>query len=262
MTTGRFHVLLLLLLSLLVLCGCARTINRSAERKIRDALPDYIGPAREWRAHVENDPERTLRGRLARVTIDGTDVRLRETVNLANLHLDMLGVEVDEGKQQLKKVDSTRFTATITEPALNEYVRAFPPPNDEPVRVQHISLRDGTMYVEATRWLLGRAWPYTMTVEPRLGSPTHLDFAPDKMTVMGLRVPLPGSALQWFAKRLSQGFDFSTLPFPVALSGFKVEPGQIVLTGTADVMNSLNQRIGMAFKQQEITAPEHRIAAE
>ena len=155
----------------------------------------------------------------------------------------MKGVEVDEGRQQLKSVKETTFTATISEAALNRYIKEFPPPDEEPVRVKKVLLRDGEMHAEATRWLLGKAWPYTMTVEPRLSSSTHLDFAPERMAIMGLRVPLPASALQWFARRLSRGFDFAQFPFPVAISRFKVEPGRIVLSGTADVIQSLNQRI-------------------
>src|SRR5262249_8326884 len=84
------------------LFGCGRTINRTAERKIRDALPGYIGPARVWRAHVDNPPERTLRGRLSVVTIDGEGVDLKQTVTLDTLHIEMRDTEVDSGKQQLK----------------------------------------------------------------------------------------------------------------------------------------------------------------
>src|SRR6266540_1658841 len=56
---------LLLIAACLLTAGCGRTINRAAERRIRDALPQYIGPARVWRAHVDNPPERTLRGKLS-----------------------------------------------------------------------------------------------------------------------------------------------------------------------------------------------------
>jgi hypothetical protein len=237
-----------ILIGLALLGGCARTINRSAERKIRDVLPSFIGPAREWRAHVENPIDRTLRGRLRSVAIDGTDVRFRETVTLESLHIGMRDVEVDERKQRLKKVGETTFTAAISEQALNEYLRAFPPPDEEPVRIKHVSLRDDKMYVEASRWVLGRAWPYTITVEPRLTTPTRLDFAPDRMTVLGLRVPLPAPVLRWFARRLSEGFDFSAFPFPVSITSFKTERGRIVLAGTADVVGSLNERVGLVLK--------------
>src|SRR5437016_216109 len=120
---------------MVVVPGCGRPINRTAERRIRDALPGYIGPARVWRAHVDN-------------------------------------------------------------PA-----------------------------------------------EPRLESDTRLRFDPDRMRVVGLRIPLPASALKWLANRLSQGFDFSTLPFPVRIHRFTAESGHVIIEGEADILPSLNERL-------------------
>jgi hypothetical protein len=251
----RKYALLLLLLALTT--GCGRTINRTAERKIRDVLPTYIGSAKEWRAHVDNPADRTLHGSLRSVTIDGTDVHLRQIVTCDTLHIEMQNVEVDTRSQRIKSVGQTLFTATISERSLNDYLKQNPPPDDEPVRIKWVNLKPGVLHVEATRWLLGRAWPYTMNVEPRLSSPTHLDFDPDRMTALGLKVPLPKSVLRWFAKRLSEGFDFSTLPFPLILQEFHVEQGRMTLTGTADVMQSLNERISMELKRdkRQIAAP-------
>jgi hypothetical protein len=246
-STARLAWLLLSALCLLA-HGCTRTINRSAERKIRDVLPSYIGPARVWRAHVENPPERTIRGRLSSVTIDGEQVQLRDTILLDTLHIEMRDAEFDAGLKRLKSVGETTFRAVVSEQSLNDFLRRNPPPEEEPVRIKHVYLRQGHFYVEATRWLVGRAWAFTSTTEPRLASPTRLDFAPERMTFLGLRVPLPASALQWFARRLDQGFDFTTLPFPVRISRFTVEPGRITIEGTADVMRSLNQQIGRVLE--------------
>src|SRR5437773_12469432 len=77
----------LLIAICLLSSGCGRTINRAAERRIRDTLPQYIGHARVWRAHVENPPERTLRGKLSQITIDGEGVDFGETIRLAQLHI-------------------------------------------------------------------------------------------------------------------------------------------------------------------------------
>lgn len=228
---------------LLLLPSCTRTINRSAERRIRDALPGYIGSARVWNAHIDNPAERTIRGRLARVTIDGEGVHLRQTIVCDTLHIEMRDAVVDTGKNRLRSVGETTFTAVIGEASLNDYLRSAPTPPGEPTRVRHVDLRQGRMTASATRWLLGRDWPYTVTVEPRLASPTKLEFDPDRMNVAGLRVPLPVTVLRWFARRLDQGFDFSTLPFPVRISTFQVEQGRITVSGTADVLQSLNERI-------------------
>jgi hypothetical protein len=244
----KCHKLLLLVplspcLLVFLLPGCARTVNRAAERKIRDALPSYIGPARVWRAHVDNAPERTIRGRLSRVTIDGEGVELRQTILCDTLHIEMRDVVVDTGRQKLKEVGATTFAAVISEGSLNDYLRRFPPPPEERARIRRAQLRQGRIYVEATYYLLVKAWPYTLTVEPRLASPTRLDFDPDRMTVLGLRVPLPASWLRWLARRLSEGFDFSTLPFPLRIARFTVEKGRLTVEGTADVMPGLNEKI-------------------
>src|SRR5258708_3885228 len=86
-----------ILIILLLLNGCGRAVNRSAERRIRDILPDLLGPARQYRAHVESSPDRTVQGRLASVTVDGDDVELPNGLLLDRLHLDLKGVEVDTG---------------------------------------------------------------------------------------------------------------------------------------------------------------------
>jgi hypothetical protein len=227
----------------LLFAGCSRTINRTAERKVRDALPSYIGPAKVWRAHVDNPVERTLKGKLRNVTIDGEEVQLAEQIACETLHIELQDVVVDTKRQRLQSIGQATFLAVINEADLNDYLQRNPPPEEEPVRIKRVHLRKGAIQSEATRWLLGRAWPYTITAQPRLESATRLKFDPDRMTVLGHRVMLPASALRWLARRLDQGFDFSSLPFPVQISQFSVESGKIRLEGTADLLQSLNNRI-------------------
>lgn len=231
--------------------GCGRTINRTAERKIRDALPEFIGPAKEWRAHVDNPPERTISGRLRTVTIDGDEVDMRRIVKLESLHIELRDTDVDTGQQRLKSVGLTTFKAVITEADLNEYIRRNPPPDEEPVRIKSLKLLNGKIHAEATRWALGRAWPFTSDAEPQLVSTTQLYFDPDRMTVLGLTVPLPSSALKWVARRLSDGMDFSAFPFPVTILRFYVQPGRLIIEGHADIMKSLNEKIGSVWNGEE-----------
>lgn len=226
-----------------LLWGCARPINRAAERRIRDVLPAYIGPARIWRVHVDSAPERTLQGRLRRIVIEGEQVQLRQTITCDFLRIEMRDVVVDTRSHRLLLVGNTTFNAIIGEQNINEYLRNFPPPEGEPVRIHHVRLREGKIYAEATRWLLGRAWPYTITAEPRLISETRLIFDPERITVLGVRIPLPAKVLRFLAHYLSEGFDFTRLPFPVQICRFTVEKGRITLEGTADVMRSLNERL-------------------
>ena len=224
-----------ILIAPLLACGCARTVNRTAERRIRDALPRMIGPARVWRAHVESPAARTLRGRLRRVTIHGEEVELRSALRLATLDVDVRNIAVDPARGRVQSAGDAVFSAAVTERDLNEYLQRFPAPPEEPVRYRHVYVRTGRFYVEGVRSLAGRQWTFNITAEPRLASPTRLLFDPDRMAVLGMRVPLPASALRFLARILSDGFDFTALPLPVKIHNFRAEYGRIVLSGEADV---------------------------
>ena len=97
--------------------GMRAGINRTAERRIREALPDLLGQARQYKAHVEGAAQRTIGGRLARVTIDGDDVDLSDGLLLDHLHLDLQGVDYDTGKRQVRDIREARFTATSRQKA-------------------------------------------------------------------------------------------------------------------------------------------------
>jgi hypothetical protein len=232
-----------LLLTSFLLWGCARPINRAAERRIRDVLPTYIGPAQVWRAHVDSAPERTLQGRLRRIVIEGEQVQLRQTITCDSLRIEMQDVVVDTRSHTLLSVGTTNFHAVLGERNVNEYLHRFPPSEEEPVRIRRVRLEKGRIHMEATRWLLGKAWPYTITAEPRLISETRLLFEPERMSILGVHVPLPTNLLRFLARYLSDGFDFRTLPFPVQIHRFSVEQGKIRLEGTAEVMRSLNEKL-------------------
>lgn len=226
---------------MLATAGCSRTINRAAERRIRDILPEVVGPARSWRAFVRSSPVNTVRGRLGDVNIEGEDVELAGIVRCSKLRLNLREVAVDTLQGELESVAATHFEAVIDESAVNDYLKANPPPADEPVRIESVRLLDGRIYARGTRWLLGRAWPFTASVEPELVSGTRLVFDPLRITVVGLRVPLPASWLSWLARRLSDGFDFRELPFPVRIRRFDVRRGHLLIQGTADVAEILRR---------------------
>lgn len=227
-------------LTLLAVGGCERPINRTAERLIRASLPDYLGPAREWKVRVENPWDRTLAGRLRTVEIEGEGVQLRDIVRCARLSLRLADVSYDTRHRQLRHVGRTEFRAEIDQDAVNEYLRRHPPPPDEPVRILNVLIRQGAVHAEATRWLLRREWPFTVVARPELVSSSRLFFSPERMTVVGLPVPLPASVLRWLALRLSEGMDFSTMPFSLRLARFEATAGRFVVEGEVDIAPSLN----------------------
>lgn len=226
-----------ILLLLLLLTGCERAVNRSAERRIRDALPDLLGPARQYRAHVESAPDRTVQGRLARVTVDGDDVELPNGLLLDQLHLELQGVEVDTGRRRVEKVREARFTANISEATLNHFL-VGEMPEGETIRNTRLGLSDNMVTITAERVVLGLGVPF------RLSGPVHLtgrrvELDPQRLVVIG--IPISGRPLQFLLQKFEAGVDLSVLPFPVQVTDVQVRQGAVLLSGTADVETILKQ---------------------
>lgn len=238
----RRGTLFLLLLLLPPTVGCTRIVNRTAERKIRDVLPTYVGPAKEWRAHVDGEAANVLRGSLEKITLDGTGVRLRQTIVLDSLHIEMQDVQVDAGKQTLKSVGQTTFLATLGDTNLNGFLMRYRPPDKDALTVQYVDLVPGRLILHAKYRVLGYAIPFSIAAEPQI-SGNRLTFDPERMSVYDLRVPLPRAALRYLARYVETGFDFSTLPFPLKIVRFTVGERAVKIEGTADLIESLNRKI-------------------
>ena len=214
------------------LCGCTRTVNRTAERKIRDVLPDLLGPARQYRAHIDSAPERTMAGRLAAVTIDGDDVQLPNGLVLDRLHLELKGVDVDTKAQRVRGVQETHFTATVGENSLNEFL-AGEAPEGESIEKLHLTLNAGRVTLAADRMVLGLGVPFSFTGPLRVLTPRRIELDPTRFVVVG--IPITGRPLRFLKQRFENSLDLSALPFPVQITGVATVKGQLTLSGTADV---------------------------
>jgi hypothetical protein len=227
------------LFCLLLLAGCGRSINRAAERRIRDALPDVLGPAKQYRVHVENAPERTIEGRLANVTIDGDDVQLSNGLLLDQIHLELTGVEVDMGRRQVRKIEGTRFAATLSEASLDEFI-AGESPEGETIRRARITLRGGNMVtISAERVVLGVGVPFQLSGPLRLAGPQRIEIDPTRLTVIG--IPIAGVILNFLKGRFESAIDLTTLPLPIQVTGVQTTAGKLTISGSADV-NVILQR--------------------
>ncbi|HZP81409.1 MAG TPA: DUF2993 domain-containing protein [Chthonomonadaceae bacterium] len=216
---------------LIVAVSCGRAINRAAERRIRDALPDTLGPARQYRVHVDNAPDRTLRGRLANVTIDGDDVQLANGLVVDRLHLDLKGVEVDTERGQLRRIQEARFVAAVGTASLDQYF-AGEAPEGETFRKVRLTLEENRVTIQGERVVLGLGVPFQLTGPVRLAGPTRIEIDPTRLTVIG--IPLTGVPLRFLKSRFESAIDLSTLPFPIQLTEVRTAEGWLTLTGSAD----------------------------
>lgn len=227
-----------LLLGVAALGGCTRTVNRTAERKIRDALPDLLGTARQYRAHIESAPGRTLAGHAAAVTIDGDDVQLPNGLVLDQLHLDLKGVDVDTRAQRVRGVQEAHFTATVGENSLNEFL-AGEAPDGETIQNLHLTLNAGRVTLAAERVVLGLGVPFSFTGPLRILPSRRIELDPTRFVVVG--IPITGRPLQFLKARFENSLDLSALPFPVQITSVTTAKGQLSLSGTADVAALLSR---------------------
>ncbi len=227
--------------ALLISClgtGCGRAINRTAERRIREALPDLLGPARAYQAHVEGAQERVIGGNLSRVLIDGDDVELSNGLLLDHLHLELEGVRYDTGRRRVRDVKSARFEATVSERSVDQYM-AGESPQGERIRKARVTFGAGNLVtIAAERVTLGVGVPFSLSGPLRIDK-QKLEIDPQRLVVIG--IPLTGAPMRFLVQRFEGGANMSVLPFPVQLANIRSQPGSLTLSGTADVAAILQQ---------------------
>lgn len=212
--------------------GCGRAVNRSAERHIRDLLPDLLGSARQYRVHVEGNGGAAARGKLDTVTVDGDDIQMPNGLLIDHLHLEMRNVNADLDHRQLRSVGSARFTASIGEAALEEFL-AGESPEGETLSNVRILLRQGHVTLSADRVVLGLGVPFRAYGPLHVTGPHRIELDPTKLVVVG--IPITGVPLNFLKHRFETAIDLSTLPIPVTIDQVKTENKMLILSGSPDI---------------------------
>ncbi len=221
------------LIWLLTLSGCGRAVNRAAERRIRESLPDLLGNARQYRVHVDSPPTRTLQGRLASVTIDGEDVQFPNGPLVDGLHLDLKGVDYDVDHRTLRHIDSARFAARIGQTSLDEFLAGEAPAGETLREVRVILSGDNLVTIRGKRITLGLRVPFEISGPLLVAGPKRVEIDPQRLRVAG--VPIPGLLRDFLKSRFESGIDLGSLPFPIHLTNVTTSPGTLTISGTADV---------------------------
>lgn len=213
--------------------GCTRVVNRTAERRIREALPDALGPAREYRVHVENAPLQSVAGKFANIAIDGDDVRFPTGILLDGLHIDLKNVDIDTGRRRVRHVGEANFTITVSDRSLDQFL-AGEAPAGENIRHTRVTFGDNnTVAVTGERvTVLNVGIPFRLTGPIRAASATRVEIDPRRLDVAG--IPLSGVILNFFKSRIESSLDLRQLPVPVQLASVTTQRGRMILSGSVD----------------------------
>lgn len=213
--------------------GCTRAVNRTAERRIREALPDAIGPARDYRVHVENAPLRSIAGKFANVSIDGDDVQFPTGLLLDRLHIDLKNVDIDTRRGKVRHIGDARFTITVSDKSLDQFL-AGEAPAGENLRKTRLTFEANNMVtVTGERvTLLNVGVPFRLTGPVRVASPTRIEIDARRLVVAGL--PFSTGVLRFFKQRIEASVDLRQFPVAVKLATVSTQRGSMTLSGSVD----------------------------
>lgn len=222
----------LLVFSLWGVAGCNRPINREAEKRVKAVLPELLGPARQYAVRVDGGWDRTVRGKLRKVAIDGYDVELSSGLIVDQLRLDLDNVDVDLDRKRVRSVGAARFTATIGKKTLDEFL-AGESPEGETLKNTRITLEDNNrVTIASQRVVLGVGVPFTVSGRVSVGGAQKIAFDAQGATVATIGVP--GFVVDYLKNRFVSGVELRSLAFPVTLTDVQTRSGFLTLTGTVD----------------------------
>ena len=224
---------------LVLSAGCGRVVNRTVERRIREALPRTFGPAKDYRVHVASPMGRTLRGQLGTVTVDGDDVKLASGMVLEGLNLDLKDVDVDVKQKRLREIKESRFRIVIRDSAIDRFL-VGKSLRGETVKNAHITFGEGnSLTVKADRIVDGATVPVSAVGSLKIRDPQHVGVDLTSLSVVG--APVEGPELEVVRSALENAIDLSRLPLHIRLTRIGTSRGTLLLEGTAD-MSAAAQR--------------------
>jgi LmeA-like phospholipid-binding len=218
--------------------GCSTRFVRShAERRIAHKLEDLIGPADEYKVRVRHtrDAEIVV-GRLRRIEIDGWNVRAGGQLALESLHLELNDLRYHAPPNEALTVGESLLVIHLTEAALNDYLR-----RQHPKSPTEVAFHDGTVTLKGTMRLLGGVLtPVETSGRLEIAEGSRIEYHAD--TVHFPAETAPDAGAEYIEKSLNPLLDVTRLNLPIRLNGIEVEPGRLVVRGTATLPPSAKGR--------------------
>lgn len=217
-----------------ILGGCTNEyVTERVEKGIAKKLPELIGPAESYKVDVDGSTARMMKGKINRIEITAYKVKPANKYYLDELNIVLTGVRADPDKQTLESVEKTVFTATITEPSLNKYLRETRPD----LKDLKIDLRSSQMLVHTRPAAYKLSASVDLLGKLQIASSRLLNFKVNRLTVAGLKTPQ--FAANYVEDKINPVLDVVSFGFPAKLQSVNVTPEKVTLNGTADLSKGL-----------------------
>ena len=224
----ELRILLPILVLATLVAGCSGGLIRpKVEKGIRNALPNYIGPARQYTVRADGSSTAMLKGFIERLHIEGEEVEISSDLVITRMSVDMDEVRYDTGARELQSVRSTTFQAEMSEDAVNRCVEKA---NDSDFDL-NLRLKPGEIWVDFVPNVVGVNVPVSIAGRPVIVGGNKVNFEADRATLA--YVPLPAYLVNKVLDKLNPILDMSTMRFPVTLEVIGVKNGAVVIKGSA-----------------------------
>lgn len=210
--------------------GCAGSIIRPrVEDAIRDSLPEYIGPAKNYSVHTSGSATEMLSGKLDSLKIEGDEVQVDPNLTITKLCVQLNDVRVDTDTRAIKSIGSTAIKASISESSVNRYIKETRGDSNLTVK-----LEDGKIRVQFAPSVAGVGIPLSVTGKLLIAGEDKINFQADAGAVG--RLPIPAAVINKGLERMNPVIDLSTMKFPVSLKEISIRKGAADVTGSAKFM--------------------------
>lgn len=215
------------------LAGCSTgIISSKIENGIRDSLPDYIGPAKEYKVQAKGSETGMISGSIDRLLIDGTDVQLKENLVIDRMSIDMSKVRFNPRTRKVKKVESTTFEAEISPKSMNAYISK----SDDDKNKIKIRLEDSKVIVDASPGFMGISIPVSIKGSPSIIGNSKIDFVADEASIS--IIPLPAFIINKLLRNINPVLDMSQMKFPVSIQDITIKKDKVIIKGSAEFQTS------------------------
>ena len=222
-----------MLLIIAVVCLSPGALIRwKIEQTVAGKVVGMLGTARSYSVSVSGGLFEILRGRVKQVDIRGNDVKLSSGVVVDRLDVNLSGVEF-KPDQTLTGVESTAFTAFLSEGNMDDYLRA----SRSDLSDADVSLTDGKLSLTARPRVMAIRTPVRVEGTMRIVQGTKLYLVLNRLSARGIRVP--GMIRGHIQHDLNPVLDTQQMAMGAKLTQVAITNGKITLSGTADVRQAL-----------------------
>lgn len=215
------------------LVGCGGGFVRSkVERGIRNALPQYVGPAEKYTVRVDGSSTDMMNGFIKHLHIEGTAVQVDPKLLVSQLVVDMDEVRYNS-KRELTSIGKTIFGASVTEGDINRYLAQ----SDAKEYNIKVRLTPSQVQVSFMPNVLGVNVAVTVAGKPEIVSGSKVNFVADSASAAHL--PVPAFIVNQVLANINPILDMSEINFPIAMEHITIKNGSLNLGGRAEFKPSL-----------------------